>query len=41
MFIKQLYTDCISEYAYYIESNGEAAVVDPLRDIEDYLKLAN
>ena len=41
MFIKQLYTNCLSEYAYYIESNGEAAVVDPLRDIEDYLKLAN
>ena len=40
MFIKQLYTDCLSEYAYYIESNGEAAVVDPLRDIDDYLKLA-
>ena len=40
MFIKQLYTDCLSEYAYYIESNGEAAVVDPLRDIDDYLELA-
>jgi hydroxyacylglutathione hydrolase len=41
MFIKQLYTGCLSEAAYYIESNGEAAVIDPLRDIEAYLNLAN
>ena len=41
MFIKQLYTGCLSEAAYYIESNGEAAVVDPLRDIDEYLELAN
>jgi hydroxyacylglutathione hydrolase len=40
MFIKQLYTNCISEAAYYIESEGEAAIIDPLRDIEDYLSLA-
>lgn len=40
MFIKQLYTGCLSEAAYYIESNGEAAVVDPLRDIDAYLQLA-
>lgn len=40
MFVKQLYTGCISEAAYYIESNGEAAVIDPLRDIDDYLQLA-
>jgi len=41
MFIKQLYTGCLSEAAYYIESNGEAAVIDPLRDIDAYLELAN
>lgn len=41
MFIKQLYTGCLSEAAYYIESNGEAAVIDPLRDIDEYLQLAN
>ncbi|MBV9989492.1 MAG: MBL fold metallo-hydrolase [Chitinophagaceae bacterium] len=41
MFIEQLYTGCISEAAYYIESDGVAAVIDPLRDIEDYLLLAN
>lgn len=40
MFIKQLYTNCLSEAAYYIESNGEAAVIDPLRDIDAYLSLA-
>lgn len=41
MFIKQLYTSCLSEAAYYIEDNGEAAVIDPLRDIDVYLQLAN
>jgi hydroxyacylglutathione hydrolase len=40
MFIKQLYTGCLSEAAYYIEDNGEAAIIDPLRDIEVYLDLA-
>ena len=40
MFIKQLYTSCLSEAAYYLESNGEAAVIDPLRDIDVYLQLA-
>ncbi|MGN6508412.1 MAG: MBL fold metallo-hydrolase [Chitinophaga sp.] len=41
MFIKQLYTGCLSEAAYYIESDGEAAIIDPLRDIEPYLELAH
>jgi hydroxyacylglutathione hydrolase len=40
MFIKQLYTGCLSEAAYYIESEGEAAIIDPLRDIDGYLSLA-
>ncbi len=40
MFVKQLYTGCLSEAAYYIESNGIAAVIDPLRDIDEYLQLA-
>jgi len=40
MFIKQLYTGCLSEAAYYIESKGEAAIIDPLRDIETYIELA-
>src|SRR5258706_3118085 len=40
MYIKQLYTGCLSEAAYFIESNGEAAIIDPLRDTEVYLQLA-
>jgi hydroxyacylglutathione hydrolase len=40
MFIKQLYTGCLSEAAYYLESEGEAAIIDPLRDIEIYVDLA-
>ena len=39
MFIKQLYTKCLSEAAYYIESEGEAAIIDPLRDIDEYIQL--
>lgn len=41
MYIEQLYTGCISEAAYYIESEGVAAVIDPLRDIDAYLELAS
>lgn len=40
MYIRQLYTGCLSEAAYYIESNGESAVIDPLRDIDEYLAIA-
>ena len=40
MFIKQIYTNCLSEAAYYVESEGEAAVIDPLRDIDEYIHLA-
>jgi glyoxylase-like metal-dependent hydrolase (beta-lactamase superfamily II)/rhodanese-related sulfurtransferase len=40
MFIKQFYTNCLSEAAYYIESEGEVAIIDPLRDISAYLDLA-
>ncbi|SDG49980.1 Glyoxylase, beta-lactamase superfamily II [Chitinophaga filiformis] len=40
MFVKQLYTNCLSEAAYFIESGGEAVVIDPLRDIDAYLDLA-
>jgi hydroxyacylglutathione hydrolase len=40
MFIKQLYTGCLSEAAYYIESEGEAVVIDPLRDTVVYQQLA-
>ena len=40
MTVKQIYTSCLSQGAYFIESNGEAAVIDPLREISDYLELA-
>ena len=40
MYIKQIYTGCLSEAAYFIESNGVAAVIDPLRDIDEYIQLA-
>lgn len=41
MFVKQLYTGCLAEAAYYIESNGEAAIVDPLREVQPYIELAS
>lgn len=40
MYIEQLYTDCLAEAAYYIESEGEVAIIDPLRETEPYLALA-
>lgn len=40
MIVEQLYTNCLSEAAYFIADNGVAAVVDPLRDIDAYLELA-
>jgi glyoxylase-like metal-dependent hydrolase (beta-lactamase superfamily II)/rhodanese-related sulfurtransferase len=40
MFIKQLYTGCLSEAAYYLESDGVAAIIDPLRDVDSYIQLA-
>ena len=40
MYIQQIYTGCLSEASYFIESNGEAAVIDPIRDTESYLQIA-
>ncbi len=40
MYVKQIYTGCLSEAAYFVESNGEAIIVDPLRDTDEYLQLA-
>jgi glyoxylase-like metal-dependent hydrolase (beta-lactamase superfamily II)/rhodanese-related sulfurtransferase len=40
MRIEQIYTGCIAEAAYYIESRGEAAIIDPLRESQPYLDLA-
>ena len=41
MYIEQLYTNCLAEAAYYIESDGEAAIIDPLRETDPYIDLAN
>jgi hydroxyacylglutathione hydrolase len=40
MFIQQLYTNCLAQAAYYVESEGEALIIDPLREPEPYLELA-
>ncbi len=40
MHIEQIYTGCLAEAAYYIESDGEAVVIDPLRETEPYIELA-
>ena len=40
MKVEQLFTGCLAEMAYYIESNGEAAVIDPLRETEPYIRMA-
>ncbi|MBS1535237.1 MAG: MBL fold metallo-hydrolase [Bacteroidetes bacterium] len=40
MKIEQIYTGCIAHAAYYIECNGEAAIVDPLREVEPYMARA-
>lgn len=40
MNIEQIYTGCLAQGAYYIESDGEVAIVDPLREVEPYLKRA-
>ncbi len=40
MYIQQIYTNCLAHAAYYIESEGEAVIIDPLRDIETYLDMA-
>ena len=37
MKIQQIYTGCLSQGAYYIESEGEVAIIDPLREIQPYL----
>ncbi|MDB4824880.1 MBL fold metallo-hydrolase, partial [Saprospiraceae bacterium] len=41
MKIEQIYTGCLAQGAYYIESNGEVAIVDPLREVQSYLDKAD
>jgi len=40
MKIEQIYTGCLAQGAYYIESDGEAAVIDPLREVQPYIEKA-
>jgi hydroxyacylglutathione hydrolase len=40
MKIEQIYTKCLSQGAYYIESKGEVAIIDPLREVQPYLEKA-
>ncbi|MFC6996050.1 MBL fold metallo-hydrolase [Rufibacter roseus] len=40
MLVEQIYTGCLAQGAYYIESNGEAVIIDPLREIQPYLTKA-
>ena len=40
MKIEQIYTGCLAQGAYYIESNGEVAIIDPLREVQPYLDRA-
>lgn len=40
MKVEQIYTGCIAHAAYYIENNGEAAIFDPLREVEPYIQRA-
>ena len=40
MVIEQIYTGCLAQGAYYIESNGEVAIIDPLREVQDYIERA-
>ncbi|MCG8182973.1 MBL fold metallo-hydrolase [Tenacibaculum piscium] len=40
MKIEQIYTGCLAQGAYYIESEGEVAIIDPLREVESYIKKA-
>jgi glyoxylase-like metal-dependent hydrolase (beta-lactamase superfamily II)/rhodanese-related sulfurtransferase len=40
MKVEQIYTGCLAQGAYYIESNGEAVVIDPLREVQPYIQKA-
>ena len=41
MKVEQIYTGCLAHAAYYLESNGEAAIFDPLREVQPYIDRAN
>ena len=41
MIVEQIYTSCLSQGSYYIESNNEVAIIDPIREIDSYIEKAN
>ncbi len=41
MKVEQIYTGCLAQDAYYIESDGEVAIIDPLREVQPYIDIAN
>ncbi len=41
MHVEQIYTGCLAQGAYYIESKGEVAIIDPLREVKPYIEKAN
>jgi hydroxyacylglutathione hydrolase len=41
MYVEQIYTNCLAEASYYVESNGEAIIIDPIRETAPYIKKAN
>ena len=40
MKVEQIYTGCLSQGSYYIESDGEAIIIDPLREVDQYIEKA-
>jgi hydroxyacylglutathione hydrolase len=41
MIVEQIYTGCLAQGAYYIQSEGEVAIIDPLREVQPYIVKAN
>ena len=41
MFLKQIYTDCLAQASYYIESDEESIIIDPIRDDQIYAGILN
>ena len=40
MKVEQIYTGCLAQGAYYIENEGEVAIIDPLREVQSYIDQA-
>jgi hydroxyacylglutathione hydrolase len=40
LFIQQIYTGCLAQGAYYVESAGQVAIIDPLREVQSYIDMA-